>query len=292
MLNKLLSILEKEKYLGWFLILPSALIIIGLIFYPVLYNFYLSFHEILIGPVTIFEFTGLDNYVEVLTDSTFWNSVYLTVIFTVATTLLSTLLGFIAALLLNNKFKGRFLVRGIVLFPYAAPVISLVFAWRYIFHPVFGQFNYLLTSVLGVLPEPIAWLEMPSYALYAVIIFNSWRMFPFAFLMLIARLQAIPQDHFDAAKVDGASFLQKIRYIILPQMLFVIATIFLLRGIWNIYKFGEIWLLTRHLNVLSVYAYRTAFSTFDHGIAATITTTMFLMLLGFIILYIKKVLKW
>jgi len=292
MLKKIINLFEKEKYLGWFLIFPSMLIIAGLIFYPVLYNFYLSFHEVIIGIEMSYVFVGLSNYIDLLTDSGFWHSVYLTLVFTFSTTLISTIIGFFAALLLNNKFKGRFLVRGIVLFPYAAPVISLVFAWRYIFHPVFGQFNYLLTSVLGVIPEPIAWLEMPRYALIAVIVFNSWRMFPFAFLMLIARLQAIPQDHYDAAKVDGATFWQRLRYIILPQMMFVIATIFLLRGIWNIYKFGEIWLLTRHLNVLSVYAYRTAFSQFNQGMAATITTSMFLMLLGFIILYIKKVLKW
>ncbi len=292
MLKKLRIILNKEKYLGWVLILPSLLIILGLIIYPVFYNVYLSLHEVALQPGIDDAFVGLQNYYELLTDTTFWSSVFNTFAFTVATTLISTFIGFVVALLLNRKFRGRSVVRGVVLFPYAAPVISLVFVWQFIFDPVYGQVNYFLSEILGIIPEPIAWLEMPSYAIYAVTAFNSWRMFPFAFLMLIARLQAIPQDLYDAAKVDGANKWQKIRYIILPQMKFVIATIILLRGIWNVYKFSEIWLLTRHLNVLSVYTYRTAFSQYEHGMGATITTSMFLILFGFIMLYIKKVLKW
>lgn len=286
------KITNNEACLGLLLIAPSFLVIGGLIFYPVLYNFWLSVNKLGFLPGTPATFVGLSHYKKVLTDPSFWNSIRTTLVFTVSTVLGSTFVGFLVALLLNREFRLRGLVRGIVMLPYVAPVISLVFAWQYIFHPVYGYFNYLLVDVLKIIPEPVAWLQLPRYALAAVIIFDIWRQFPFAFLMILARMQAIPQELYEAADVDGAVGWQKAVYITIPELTFVLGSIILMRAIWNVYKFGEVYLLSRHVNVLSVYAYEKAFASYEHGLAAAITTSIFLMLLGFIILYIRKVLKW
>ncbi len=191
------KITNNEACLGLLLIAPSFLVIGGLIFYPVLYNFWLSVNKLGFLPGTPATFVGLSHYKKVLTDPSFWNSIRTTLVFTVSTVLGSTFVGFLVALLLNREFRLRGLVRGIVMLPYVAPVISLVFAWQYIFHPVYGYFNYLLVDVLKIIPEPVAWLQLPRYALAAVIIFDIWRQFPFAFLMILARMQAIPQEHED-----------------------------------------------------------------------------------------------
>lgn len=292
MRRRLDRMLNHEASLGLLLIAPAFLVIGGLIFYPVLYNFWLSVHKLSFIPGTPADFVGLSQYQRIFADPEFWAAIRTTLIFTASTVLGSTFFGFLVALLLNREFRLRGLVRGIVLLPYVAPVISLVFAWQYIFHPVYGFFNYFLVDILGILPEPVAWLQMPRYALFAVIVFDIWRQFPFAFLMIMARLQAIPTELYEAADVDGAVGWQKVLYITIPEIIFVVGSIVLLRGIWNVYKFGEVYLLSRHVNVLSVYAYEQAFASYEHGLAAAITTSIFLMLLGFIILYIRKVLKW
>jgi len=283
---------NRDARLGYWLILPTVITISALIFYPIFYNLWLSLQEVNMNPVQPNTFVGLKHFADVLTDGDFWASFKTSLIFTSTTVVGTTLLGLGTALLLNRDFPGRSIIRGIILLPYVTPVISAVFGWKYLFDPVFGMANYFLVDVLHFLPQHINWIESPAYAIYAVIIFNVWKNFPFAFLMILAELQSISANLYEAAEVDGASTWQQFRHITLPQLKFVIGALVILRTIWNFYKFSEVYLLSSSVNVLPVYIYEKAFANYNFGQAAAISAILFVFVLGFIMFYVRKVLEW
>jgi multiple sugar transport system permease protein len=286
------SFKANEARLGYLLITPALLLISLVILYPVAYNIWLSFHKVSLNPNHPDLFVGLDNYISLLKDASFWHSIMITLIFTVITVLGSTLVGLGVALLLNQPLKGRRFFRSIILLPYVAPVISLVFVWQYMFNPVYGMVNYSLVEQLGVLDQNIDWLDSPKAALWLVILFDIWHLFPFSFMMILAKLQSIDNSLYEAAEMDGANGWQKLWYITLPELKFILGSLILLRFIWNFYKFDEIYLLTKEVPVVGVYTYETAFATYNHGLAAAITVTLFALVMAFALVAIRKVLKW
>ncbi len=283
---------KNEARLGYFLILPTVILIAGLILYPIGYNLTLSFFEVSLNPAKGNVFIGLQHYLEILTDYEFWSSFKTSVIFTLSTVLGTTLLGLGVALLLNREFKGRTILRGMVLLPYVTPLISLVFGWKYLFDPVFGMFNYIFVDMLNFFPHHLNWIESPQFAIYAVIIFNIWHNFPFSFLMILAELQSISGTLYEAAEVDGASAWQKFVHITLPELKFVIGALVILRTIWNFYKFAEVYLLSPAVETLPVYVYEKAFANYNFGQGAAIATILFIFVLGFILYYVRRVLEW
>lgn len=283
---------QQEARLGYLLIAPAFLLVALVIFYPVVYNIWLSFHKVSLNPKRPDLFIGLDNYLQLLNDPGFWNSIQVTIIYTVVTVAGATLAGLGAALLLNKAFKGRAFARTVVLLPYVAPVISVVFVWQYMFNPVYGMVNYTLVDQLGWMNERVDWLDSAYAALCLVIIFDVWRLFPFSFMMILAKLQSIDNALYEAAEMDGASAWRKFWHVTLPELQFVLGSLVILRFIWNFYKFDEIYLLTKQVPVVSVYAYETAFTTFNHGLAAAITATLFVLVMIFVLSAVRKVLKW
>lgn len=283
---------ERDARLGIILILPTVIMIVGLIFYPIFYNIFLSLQEVNMNPNVANTFIGLEHFINILTDLDFWNSFKTSLIFTSTTVVGTTLLGLGVAILLNREFPGRPIVRGIILLPYVTPVISAVFGWKYLFDPVFGMANYFLVDLLHILPAHINWIESPRYSIYAVIIFNIWRNFPFAFLMILAELQSISQTLYEAAVVDGANGWQQFKYITLPELKFVLGALIILRTIWNFYKFSEVYLLASSVEVLPVYIYEKAFSNYNFGEAAAISAILFVFVMGFIMFYVRRVLEW
>jgi multiple sugar transport system permease protein len=290
--KKVKSFKEKEARLGYLLIAPAFLLVTVIILYPVLYNIWLSFHDVALNPFKANEFIGLENYQSLLSDRSFWHSILITLIFTVATVAGATILGLAVALLANKAFKGRGLVRSLILLPYVAPVISIVFVWQYMFNPVYGMVNYTLVDKLGFMSQSVDWLDSPDAALWLVILFDIWHLFPFSFMMILAKLQSIDHSLYEAAEMDGANRWHKLRHVTLPELTFILGSLVILRFIWNFYKFDEIYLLTKEVPVVGVYTYNMAFSTYDHGLAASITATLFVLVMGFVLIAVKKVLKW
>lgn len=285
-----MSLREKEARFGWKLILPVVIIIALLILYPVVYNIYLSFFDVSISNAPN-KFVGLENYKEVLTDASFWHSFGITILFTITTVVGSILLGLGVALLMNREFPGRSIVRALLLLPYVTPLIAIVFAWKYIFLPIDGPLMKFLAN-FGMNPGN-DFVNNPNNAFWVVSIFNIWRNFPFVYLMLLSRLQSINSDYYEAAEIDGASDWQKFVHITLPELYFVIASVALLRGIWNFYKFDEVYLMSKFANTLPVYIYEKAFSGIpEQGVAAAIATILFVIMISLIGIYVKKVLKW
>ncbi|MDD3997019.1 MAG: sugar ABC transporter permease [Sphaerochaetaceae bacterium] len=281
----------REQRFGWALVFPSVFVILALILYPVIYNIYLSFFEFKLTGGNIF--VGLKNYIEVLTDSEFLVALRFTLMYVVFSTAGTTLLGLGVALVMHKKFFLRGLVRSLILLPYVAPVISVVFSWQFIFDPVNGIFMDIFHKKLGLFAERFSLIGSPQRAIWVAILFGIWKNFPFTYLMILSRLQAIDETLYEAAEVDGANGWQKFKSITLPELYFVISALVLLRVIWNFNKFEEVYLLTSNVKVLSVYTYLKAFTgTMNLGQGATLAVLQFVILVGFILFYVKKVLKW
>ncbi len=281
----------REEIFGWILILPALLIILSLILYPIFYNIYLSFFNVnLDGGNT---YIGLDNYKDVVLDPFFWNSVITTILYVIFTTIGTTFMGLVVALAMNKTFPLRWLVRSLILLPYVAPVISVVFAWQFIFDPVNGIFMDITVNKLHLFADRFNLIGTPKAAVWVAILFSIWKNFPFSYLMILSRLQAIDKNLFEAAEIDGADSWQKFKSITFPEIYFVMGAIVLLRIIWNFNKFEEVFLLTRNVKVLSVYTYFKAFTgTMEMGQGAAIAVIQFSLLISFILIYVKKVLKW
>jgi len=286
-----LSRAKREAILGWSLALPSIAIIASLVIYPILYNIFLSFFDVnLSGQNT---FVGLQNHKNVVFDPEFWVSVKTTLIYVVFTTVGTTLMGLGVALVMNREFPLRGLVRSLILLPYVAPVISVVFSWQFIFDPVNGIFMDLTVEKLHLFSERFNLIGSPDVAVWVAVLFSIWRNFPFSYLMILARLQAIDKNLYEAADIDGATDWKKFFYITLPEVYFVVGAMVLLRFIWNFNKFEDIYLLTDNVKVLSVYTYFKAFTgSMEIGQGSSLALIQFLLLVGFILFYVKKVLKW
>ncbi|HDQ13736.1 MAG TPA: sugar ABC transporter permease [Sediminispirochaeta sp.] len=286
-----MSLQEREKVLGLVLVTPAVAIILSLILYPIIYNLYLSFFDV--NPMAGNTYVGLENHRNVVTDPTFWKSVFTTIVYVFSTTIGTTLMGLLVALAMNRKFPFRGVVRSLVLFPYVAPVISVVFSWQFFFDPVNGIFMDLAYDKLGLFSSRFNLIGSPSTAVWVAIAFSIWKNFPFSYLMILARLQAIDETLYEAAEIDGASGWHKFRFITFPEVYFVMGAIILLRVIWNFNKFEEVFLLTENVRVLSVYTYYKAFvGTMELGQGASLAVIQFILLIVFILFYVKRVLKW
>lgn len=282
---------RREIALGWALVFPAVAIIFSLIIYPITYNIYLSFFDV--NPAGGNTYVGLTNHASVLTDPYFWNAVATTILYVFFTTIGTTVVGLVVAMVMNKEFPLRGLVRSLVLFPYVAPVISVVFSWQFIFDPVNGIFMDITYNRLGLFAERFNLIGSPESAVWVAILFSIWKNFPFSYLMILSRLQAIDKNLYEAAEIDGAGGFQKFRFITLPEIFFVVGALVLLRIIWNFNKFEEIFLLTENVRVLSIYTYFKAFvGTMELGQGASLAVIQFLLLVGFILIYVKRVLKW
>ncbi|PWJ95319.1 sugar ABC transporter permease [Oceanotoga sp. DSM 15011] len=282
---------KKEAIFGWKLVSPTVILISLLILYPVFYNIYLSFFDVSLSLGENNKFVGFSNYINILKDITFWRSFGITLLFTFITVVGSILLGLGVALLMNKKFFGRTLVRSLLLLPYVTPLIAIVFSWKYVLLPIDGPLTKFLT--LFGFSSGMDIINDPNNSFIVVSIFNIWRNFPFIYLMILSKLQSINDDYYEAAEIDGANSWQKFLHITLPELYFVIGSVALLRGIWNFYKFDEVYLMSKFANTLPIYIYEKAFTGIpQQGVAAAIATLLFLFMMSLIGIYVKKVLKW
>jgi multiple sugar transport system permease protein len=294
----------REARLAWFLLFPTALIVFGLILFPAVFSIWISYHDIglrNLNDVFHAPSVGWSNYTRVFQDFAFkyqgptnLGAAVTSVVYSFSATVLTVLIGLGAALLLNRPFTGRGITRAIFLFPYVAPIVSVAFVWRWLLDPrPSGVVNDLLMRA-GVIEMPLGYLSTRGLALLLVIIFEAWRYFPFAMLMILARLQAIDNTLYEAAEVDGASTLQKFRFITLPELRYVLGAIFLLRLMWTFNKFDDIFLLTGGgfgTKVLPVLTYEFSFRLFDFGRGAATAMILLILLIVFMLIYVRVVMR-
>lgn len=215
---------------------------------------------------------GLDNYVELAASERFWNSFVVTIVYTGAIVVFSLALGTLAAILINRPFRGRPVVRAIMTFPYATPnvAVALIFIWMY--NQSNGIFNESL-AVLGI--GQVGWLEDPNFGMISVVAATLWKVTPFVMLVVLAALQSVPEELYEATRVDGADALSTFRAVVLPHLMPTIRIIALLMTIWSIRRFEIIFLLTgggpvESTNTLVINIYQQAFQQQKLGLAAAI----------------------
>jgi len=273
----------RQSTSGILLVLPAVLLLAGLTLYPVGYGIWLSFH----AKHAFFPqqaFIGLDNYRYLAADPEFWASLWRGTLYALSTIVLQILLGVGAALVLNEAFPLRSLARGVVLFPYMIPTVVAVIIWKWLLNNQFGLVNYGLTS-LGLAEENISWMGH-AYIMVSLILISVWQFFPFVVLAVLARLQTIPPDLYEAAKVDGAGAVQRFLNVTLPQLASLLFVVILLRSIWMFTKFDTVWLMTqgggaeKYVRTLPVYAYLRTFQFYEAGLGAAIAVVMFALLVA------------
>jgi multiple sugar transport system permease protein len=295
---------REDRRTGYALISPTVVIVFTMVVLPILWTVSLAFQNVRLLNLRRTGFIGdysLDNFEKVLTSPGFVDALITTLVYSVCGTACAIGLGLVAALALRRPFRGRGVVRACMLVPYVAPVVAATFVWTTMLNPQFGVVNHYGTSLLGW-DEPIAFLSSGepltvfgldlhvSKSLATVVLFEGWRSFPFAFLFLTARIQAIPDTLEEAALVDGATPTQRFRYIVLPQLLPTIAVLTVLRFIWTFNNFDDIYLLTgggSGTQVVAVRVYDYLINRGDIGAAAAQALVLAAILAVLVTVYLR-----
>lgn len=264
-------------------ILPAGLIIGAVTVYPILYVLWLSMHErLLIGDVS--RFVGLENFVRLWGDARFWNALGNTLYFTAVSVAIEIVLGLAIAVLLHRAFKGKGLMRAIILIPWAIPTVVAAKMWEWMYNGDFGVLNYLLGTHIN-------WLGSPAWALNAAIFLDVWKTTPFVALLLMAGLHTIPKELYQAAKVDGASPWVTFMRVTLPMLRPLLLVVLIFRTIDAFRVFDTIYVLTgggpgNTTETVSIYAYKVLFQTLQFGYGSTLAVMVFfivgLITLGYV----------
>jgi multiple sugar transport system permease protein len=270
--------------LALLLLLPTMLLILLLIGYPMISNFYISFFKQSINPNIGSTFIGFENYKKILTDIEFFKSLGITIAYTVLVVIGSTIVGLGVAILFNRPFKFRKIARSLIILSYVSPSISLIFAWKYMFNNGYGIVNYIGRDYLNIFSKPPLWFDDPSHSFVVVVLFAIWRYFPYAFILFLAILQTISPTLYEATEIDGANMWQQFKAVTLPAIMPVLLVVVTLRTIWMFYMFEDVYLLTNKVNILGIYLYKTAFAFNDLGKASAISVILFIVIfIGIII---------
>lgn len=284
-----LTLSTRYGVLGALLIAPTVLIFTAVIVYPLVSAIYLSLFSIFTLTLQG-DWVGLGNYGAILEGPTFWRAFGNNLIWTAGTLTLQIVFGVLVALLLNNQIWFRSLARSLVLFPYFVSTVVAVLVWRWLFNDLYGILNHLMLRA-GLIDMPIDWLGKMPNAMASIIVVGGWKYFPFVVIAVLARLQTIPPQLYEAARVDGANAWSRFWDVTLPQLREVLTVIILLRTIWDFKEFDLIFLLTgggplNRTQTLPLVVYQQAFGLNQMGMAAAYSVLMMLVMLVFMAAYI------
>jgi multiple sugar transport system permease protein len=282
---------RRDAVLGIALIAPTVLLFLVLIVYPLFSSLYLSLFSVY-TPTLQGAWVGLDNYRDILASGIFWTSLAVTLTWTIGTLTVQIICGVGVALLLNERIVFRSLARSLILFPYFLSTVVAVLVWRWLFNDLYGILNTLLIA-MGLADMPVNWLGAMPNAMLSTIGVGAWKYFPFVVIAVLARLQTIPLQLYEAATVDGAGAWSRFWDVTLPQLKDVLGVIILLPAIWDFKEFDLIWLLTgggplNQTRTLPIVVYQEAFGLNQMGRAAAYAALMMAVLLVFMLAYLRR----
>lgn len=282
--------LDSENRTFLLFLAPAVIFLAAVVIYPLTTTLWGSlFAESLVRPEAGRQFVGAGNYAEVLKDPSFWATLGRTVVWTVGSVLGKTLTGLILALLLASPFRGNGLYRVFLLVPWATPQVVGAVVWKWLYNSQNGYLSHLLNQV-GLADGPVAFLGLPSTALVAAMLVDMWFGIPFMAIVLLAGLQSIPKELYEAVEVDGANWWGRFRHITLPLLVPVLGVATNLSVIWTFNSFNIIQTMTGGgpvgaTEILVIRAYKEAFGRYDVGMASTYAAIIFLILMAFSLLY-------
>ena len=285
--------LGADWHLGYLFVLPMVIMVLALVAYPFGYAAYLSLTRKYVGVPPVF--VGFENYVRLAHDGFFRRAVWNSFVFTFASVGFKLVLGMVMALVLASRIRYRNLFTGLLLIPWVAPTVVSALNFLWIFDASLGVLNYLLVRVFRILPQGVGWLSEAGTAMASVIFVNVWRGFPFFGISFLAGMKAIPGELYEAAAVDGASVLQRFRYVTLPGIRNIVMIVLLLSTIWTFNDFAIIYILTKGgpggaTQVLPVLTYEIAFGAQRLGEAIAVALYM-LPALAFVIIVLSNYMR-
>lgn len=291
--NGRLSKKNIDALFSLFLILPSLVIVGFTVFIPVVKSVYMSFLDYKLSAKAVYKWNSFENYKQIFTEGELMSSLTVTVAYVVVVVVLLVVLGLALSVILNKDIKGRRVVRSIILLPWVIPTVISALLWMWIFQPQYGVFNYLLVK-FNIIGEPISWVTSVDYALPSVIIASLWRQLPFMVVMLLAGLQTIPEDMYEAARIDGANSVQTFFKITLPFLKSVLKSTVLISIIDNFKQFPLFWIMTgggpmNKTTTLAILTYKNAFVNLNFGKGAAVSTVWLILLLVFTFVYNKAI---
>ncbi|MEK1890779.1 MAG: sugar ABC transporter permease [Phyllobacterium sp.] len=279
---------------AWFLMLPLLIVMVAIIGWPLFDTVRLSFTDAkLVG--TEGNFVGLENYARILSGSNFQRTLVITFWFAVLSVAAEMVIGVLAALLLNQRFYGRSVLRALMILPWALPTVVNATLWRLIYNPEYGALNAALTQI-GIIDAYQSWLGEPGTALASLIVADCWKNFPLVALIALAALQAVPRDITAAAMVDGAGAWSRFRFVIMPYLAGPLMVALVLRTIEAFKVFDIIWIMTRggpanSTRTLSILVYQEAFSFQRAGSGASLALIVTLLVTVLAVAYAALIRK-
>jgi ABC-type sugar transport system permease subunit len=276
-----------DSVFAYGLALPSLLVTLALLGYPLVYSFWVSLHEVNFGG-TEWKFVWFDNYTAAVTNDLFGPSTVRTLLFATVVTVLTTVLGFAFAVVLSEDFPGRNVLRGLMILPWALSQIMLALTFGWIFNSTYGPLNGLLFD-LGIIDEYVAWFAKGETILFIMALAFVWSLVPFATLLFLGALQTVPEDLLKAARVDGANAFQRLVLVTLPWIRETILIVVVLAALNGFLAFGLIFVLTgggpgTDTTLLAWWGYTAAFRDLELGLGSAIFYLMTLMVLALSVL--------
>lgn len=289
------SLADNKSALGWILTLPALLAILGIVLIPVIQSLIQSFQQYDLSRPQSNGFIGLLNYINLLSDARYLNSLFVTFRFSFISVIFELILGIGIALVLNKNFVGRGFVRGLMILPWAMPSIVNAAMWKWIYNADYGVLNALALK-LGLIDQYMIWLADPFWSTVLIILANVWKETPFTVLMLLAALQTIPDELYEAARVDGSSGWQSFMKITLPLILPVVMIVSTLQFIWGFQTFELITVVTgggpfSTTEMVNLRVYATTFRSLRFGYGSAMAYLTSLIILLPVIFYIRSAYK-
>jgi multiple sugar transport system permease protein len=286
---------EPQPFLFFVLNSPAILLLLGLVLYPIVYSVWLSLHAYNLRQPNRVRFIGLDNYATVLSSDQFWSAAGNTALFCAGSISLTVILGTLLALLLNESFPGRGLLRAVMLLPWAIPPVVNGLIWQWLLDGQHGLINALLLGA-GLISEPQAWLSQTSTAMPALILAQVWNHVPFVAVVMLAALQTVPEELYDSARLEGAGVLQRFRHITLPWLSHALLLVLVTQTMVALRTFDIIYVLTgggpgSATTVIAWLTYVTTFNLTDFGRGNAYAYLIALVTLGLSLLYIRMLWK-
>lgn len=287
---------QQRRLFAWLFVSPALLLLTMVAAWPLLKTFMLSFTDARLDSLDNYNWVGFSNYLDflngmafgVLADPLWWRSVWNTLAFTLSTVSLELLFGTIIALIMNQNFKGRGFLRAAVLIPWAIPTVVSARVWSWLFHDQYGMINDLLFRI-GFISEPLAWIGDPLLSMFAVIIADVWKTTPFMALMILAALQMVPKDVYEAAKVDGVGPVTTFFRITLPLIKPAVLVALIFRTLDAMRVFDLIYLLTANSEAtlsISGYARQELIDFQEVGTGSAASVLVFILVAGIAVSYL------
>jgi trehalose/maltose transport system permease protein len=286
---KQIDLYDKQRRLAWILIVPAVLVVLLVIGYPLAQVVVYSFLKYKLDGVTPASFAGLGNYAFVLSDPDWWRAVWNTLIFTFFSVTLETILGLVVALVANAKFKGRTFFRIAILIPWAIPTVVSSQIWKWMFNDVYGVVNLLLTS-FHIIPEKIAWLAIPETAIPVIIAVDVWKTVPFMALLILAGLQTIPSDMYEAGAIDGATGVKTFFYLTLPYIMPTLLVALIFRTLDALRVFDIFYIMVGgagDMATMATYNRLQLIDFLDAGVGSATSVIILVFIMVFVVLYTR-----